>query len=112
MSQDSIGKFNCVTCGKEYRMCRKCAHSKIPYVAWRATACCPECYSVAETMNAHYYGKIDSAEAARRFKDAAWETIEHILPEVREYIEKVLDDASGEKEPVKTKAKKVQTDDK
>lgn len=110
MSQNKTGKFVCVTCGKEYRMCRKCTHSPIPYVAWRATACCPACYQVSEAINAHFYGRIDDAEAAQQFKDAGWETIDHILPEVQEYIEKVLKDNA---KAVKASAKKeVRTDDK
>lgn len=90
-------------------MCRKCTHSSIPYAAWRATACCPECYSIAQTINAHYYGKIDSAEAAKRLKDAAWEIVDHILPEVQEYIEHIIED-SGEKAKSKLD-REIQKDD-
>ena len=90
MSDSSVGKFTCTVCGKEYRMCKKCTHSKIPYVAWRATACSPECYAVSETINAHYYGKIDDEEAKKRFEEAGWKKIKHMLPDVREYIDKVM----------------------
>lgn len=97
MSDNSTGKFTCVVCGKEYHMCRKCTHSKIPFVAWRATACCPECYAVSETINAHYYGRIGSDEAAKRFEDAGWRKIEHMLPDVRKYINKVIKEADRKK---------------
>ena len=112
MSQDKTGVFVCATCGKEYRMCRKCQHTKIPYVAWRATACSPECYSVSETINAHFYGRIDSAEAAKRFADAGWKNIEHILPEVEAYIKDVI---KSSKRAAKTDGElenKVEKDDK
>lgn len=92
-----MGVFTCTVCGKQYRMCRKCAHSKIPYVAWRATACSPECYEVSETINAHTYGRIDTKEAAKRFEDAGWKKIEHMLPDVQEYIEQVMKEVAGRK---------------
>lgn len=105
MSQDKVGVFRCVTCGKEYRMCRKCQHTKIPYVAWRATACSPECYAVSETMNAHFYGRIDSVEAAKQFEEAKWKDIEHILPEVEDYINGVVRSAKKASAVLKNSAK-------
>ena len=92
-----MGVFTCTVCGKQYRMCRKCTRSKIPYVAWRATACSPECYEVSETINAHNYGRIDTKDAAKRFEDAGWKKIEHMLPDVQEYIEQVLKEVAERK---------------
>ena len=90
MKSDSVGEFVCVTCGKRYHMCKSCANSKIPYVAWRATACSPDCYAVSEAINAHYYNRIDAKEAKERFEAANWQKIEHILPDVQDYIVKVM----------------------
>lgn len=106
MSQDKVGVFTCVTCGKEYRMCRKCQRSKIPYVAWRATACCPACYEISEAINAHYYGRIDDAEAAKRFEAAKWNEIEHILPNVEKYIGDVMNSAGKNKGAKKVNVEK------
>lgn len=109
MSENATGKFTCVVCGKEYHMCRKCSHSKTPFVAWRATACCPECYAISEAINAHYYGRIDAKEAKRQFEDAGWDKIDHMLPDVHEYIEKVMKEADSHK--TKTVKEKSQSKD-
>lgn len=102
MKDTVVGEFVCVTCGKRYHMCKNCANTKIPYVAWRATACCPDCYAVSEAINAHYYGKIDDKEAKEKFEAAHWQNIEHILPDVSDYIEKVMGKAAiANKAPVR-----------
>jgi len=97
MSEGATGVFTCSVCGKQYRMCRKCTHSKVPYVAWRATACSPECYEVSEVVNAHAYGRIDSQEAVKRLEAVGWRNIEHMLPDVHEYIDKVMKETAGRK---------------
>ena len=108
MKGGSVGEYTCVVCGKHYHMCRNCANSKIPYVAWRATACCPACYAVSETINAHFYGRINSVEAKQQLDDADWRSIDHMLPDVQEYIEKVMDEAAKAKSV--TKRRKASTE--
>ena len=111
MKSDNVGEFVCVTCGKHYHMCKNCANTKIPYVAWRATACSPDCYAVSEAINAHYYNRITAKEAKEKFEAANWQKIEHILPDVQEYIVKVMLEAGDESKPTQRRTKAKQPAD-
>ena len=48
----------CITCGKEYKVCPHCGDA-----SWRKTACSPDCWSISQAINQHFYHLIDAHEA-------------------------------------------------
>lgn len=80
-------KTNCLTCGKEYKVCPHCGDA-----SWRQTACSPLCWQISQIINQSFFGLIDAAEAKAElerlhYKDAA------LTEETQAQIAKILEDA-------------------
>lgn len=59
----------CVTCGKEYELCRKCDEKNKEYATWHASCDTPECFQVLLVLNEYYFGKVSKEDARERLSE-------------------------------------------
>lgn len=80
-------KTNCLTCGKEYKVCPHCGDA-----SWRQTACSPLCWQISQIINQNFYGLIDATEAKAELERIHYKDTP-LTAETQTQIEKILDDA-------------------
>lgn len=94
-------KNNCLTCGKEYRVCPHCGDA-----SWRQTACSPDCWSISQTINEHFYHLITAQEAVERLQKHHYEQIA-LRDETRAQIDHILDEYDATKQAARKERKQV-----
>lgn len=106
--ENTAGMTTCVTCGKQYKVCRTCQNGKDKFYSWRLTACCPVCYQISEIIHSHFYNKISDNEAYDSLERIGWRDINDLTPVTHEYIEKIVKsidevENKNKKDPIKKK---------
>lgn len=62
-------KRRCITCGAEFDVCPRCEQlspdilAEYGHIAWRAVACCYECWQIYSVLRKYGYNQISKAEA-------------------------------------------------
>ena len=82
-------KTNCLTCGREYKVCPHCGDA-----SWRQTACSPLCWQISQIINQNFFGLVSAVEAKAdleriHYKDAP------LTDETQAQIDKILEDAKA-----------------
>lgn len=80
-------KTNCLTCGKEYKVCPHCGDA-----SWRQTACSPLCWQISQIINQSFFGLIDAAEAKAELERLHYKDVA-LTEETQAQIAKILEDA-------------------
>jgi hypothetical protein len=92
MDNASAGKVTCVTCGKEYTVCKKCEQAAKTFQSWRMSACCPECWQISQIINQWFFKVISAADALLMLKAVETADIE-MTGTIQQSIKKIKAEA-------------------
>lgn len=80
-------KTNCLTCGREYKVCPHCGDA-----SWRQTACSPLCWQISQIINQNFFGLISAVEAKVELERVHYKDVQ-LTDETQAQIAKILEDA-------------------
>ncbi|MEG1562302.1 MAG: hypothetical protein RR365_00995 [Bacteroides sp.] len=99
----------CVTCGKQYKVCKKCEKAAGIYVPWRLTACSPTCWQISQIINEWFYKSITAEEAQEMLLNVDFEKIPELNSETQKNIELIMASNKGSVKPAQIKKPIEQT---
>jgi len=103
--KSSAGLVTCVTCGKQYTVCRKCEQHKGTWQSWRMTACNMQCYEISNAIHDYYIGIITATEARDILLAQNYESLESTTENTAKWIAKIILDAEAANKAAKKTAK-------
>lgn len=92
----------CIVCGKEYKTCFNCAE-KLKMQPWTTVCDTQNCYKVHIVVHDFNYGYITKEEAKKKL-----EKVEYVFADLKEDVQKVVGEITGEKVEKVEKAEKVE----
>lgn len=101
--EDNVGVTTCVTCGKQYKICRTCMKRRKVWESWRATACSPECWQVSQVINQRFYNQITPEDACMKLDAIGVDKI-NLLPDVAEFVANLRKEAGRQAPQTPAKA--------
>lgn len=78
--------WNCIVCGKAYRVCRSCETSH----SYKWIACCPEHYAIRQIVLAYRDKKISKQEAQRELSSYDLSQYKNFNKEFVDFIDGIL----------------------
>ena len=91
----------CIVCGKEYKACFNCA-DKLKMQPWTTVCDTQNCYKVYIIVHDFNYGYITKEEAKKKL-----EKVEYVFADLKEDVQKVVGEITGEKIEKAEKAEEV-----
>ncbi len=96
----------CIVCGKEYKTCFNCAE-KLKMQPWTTVCDTQNCYKVHIIVHDFNYGYITKEDAKKKL-----EKVEYVFADLKEDVQKVVGQITGEEVEKTEEVKEIKPDDK
>lgn len=83
-------KTNCLTCGKEYKVCPHCGDA-----SWRHTACSPVCWQISTIINQHFYNLLDAVSAKEDLERIHYQDVP-LTEETKAQVDAIIAEAKAQ----------------